>query len=111
MNRFNAYFANHFGGCRQLADAYDHCRNRAVKLYQIPGIADCIGVTDTVDCWIAPVSESLFTVNITRLLKDLQEGKKIQLPVRGHQLTQTRRRALLINPEAPIPRPRIKLIS
>ena len=81
MASFNHYFANHFSSCRLLAKAYDHCRLRDVKIYQVPGHIEFVGVTDGTDCWIAPVSAELFTLNILQLMRDLSDGKDIKLPL------------------------------
>lgn len=81
MNRFNRYFANHFSGCQHLASTHDQNRNRNVKIYRVPGIADFVGITDGTDCWMAPVSHSLFRVDIKRLLDDMQAGHKRLLPI------------------------------
>lgn len=80
MNRFNQYFANDFKACRLLAYARDHCRNRDVSLYQIPGEMECVGVTDGTDKWIAPAVESIFSVNVKQLLRDIFDGKPIPSP-------------------------------
>jgi len=92
MSRFNSYFVNHFGGCRHLASTHDQHRNRDVKIYQVPGYSDVVGVTDGVDCWVAPVSHEIFKVDIKKLLADLQAGKAIHLPVTAGLKSSARRR-------------------
>lgn len=82
MSRFNSYFANDFRACRLLAYAHDHCRDREVRLYQIPGEMECVGVTDGTDSWIAPAVESIFSVNVKQLLRDIFDGKQIPAPTK-----------------------------
>jgi hypothetical protein len=103
---FAHYFNSRFAGCRLLAKAYDHCRNREVNLYQIPGHVDVVGVSDTVDRWIAPVAPDLFTVDIVKLFRDMNEGTEVKLPIIAPALTKERprtRRSLITDdlPEAP----------
>lgn len=93
---FNQYFNSRFAGCRTLAHTYDQHRNRDVTIYQIPGRLDCVGVSDNVDRWIAPVAPNLFSVDIEQLFKDLQSGVPVKLPiVAGKSQPRTGRRALL----------------
>lgn len=80
MANWKHYINNDYSGCMLLAYAHDQHRNRDVRIYLIPGVEDCVGVTDGVDAWIAPVSASLFSVNVERLLNDLREGKGIPKP-------------------------------
>lgn len=75
MSRFNRLFASGFAGCRLLANAHDNARNRDVRLYQVPGEFDYIGVTDGHESWIAPAVASVFSVNVRRMLDDIQAGK------------------------------------
>lgn len=102
MSRFNHYFNNSFASCRHLANAFDPHRNRDVRIYQIPGEVECVGVSDGVDKWIAPVVAELFTVNILKLMRDLQDGIPIKLPVMSGQ--KRTRRVLMESTEA-IPPP------
>lgn len=92
---FSHYFNNRFSGCRLIAEAYDHCRLRDVKIYLIPGQVDCVGVCDTVDRWIAPVAPDLFTVDIQQVMRDIFAGNNIQLPVRAPALVKRSRRAII----------------
>ena len=95
MNRFNAYINNDFSGCRLLAYAYDHCRLREVRIYMVPGFMEEVGVTDGTDRWIAPVVADPFSVNIKRIMTDLQAGKHVPLPVRPARLGPIRARVQL----------------
>lgn len=56
MSRFNNYFTSGFSGCKLVATGYDPHRERDVRMFLIPGHIDVLGVTDTVDSWIAPLS-------------------------------------------------------
>lgn len=98
MASFKHYFNSRFAGCRLLAEAFDQHRNRNVSIYQIPGHIDVVGVSDTIDRWIAPVAPELFSVNIYQLMRDLHDGKDIKLPIRSPLLAQSGkkgRRALI----------------
>lgn len=78
MSIFNHYMNNHFGSCRLLVTGYDLCRNRDVKAYVIPGRADCIGLTDGTDAWIAPLTagSSIFHgVDLRKLVGSLFAGE------------------------------------
>lgn len=93
---FNQYFNSRFAGCRTLAHAFDQHRNRDVTIYQIPGRLDCVGVSDGVDRWIAPVVANIFSVDIEQLFRDLQSGVQVKLPLEARQASvKPRRRALL----------------
>ena len=103
MANFAHYFNSRFAGCRVLAHAYDQCRERDVTLYQIPGQVECVGVSDTVDRWIAPVAPNLFNVDIMQLFRDMNAGNPVTLPLRGPrpgQASKTGRRALLAESDA-----------
>lgn len=104
MANFAHYFNSRFAGCRLLAKAYDQHRNRDVSIYQIPGQVDCVGVSDTIDRWIAPVSPELFSVNIHQLMRDLQSGVDVKLPVLSPKLEPKpsgRARRVLIEDQSP----------
>jgi hypothetical protein len=75
------YFNSRFSACRVLAYAYDQHRERDVTIYQIPGKVDVVGVSDTVDRWIAPVAPELFSINIQQLFRDMQSGVELKLPI------------------------------
>jgi hypothetical protein len=82
MNRFNQYMNNGFSGCRLLAYARDNCRHRDVRIYQVPGFVEEVGVTDGTDSWIAPVIADPFSVNIRQIMRDLFDGKPIPAPIK-----------------------------
>lgn len=100
---FAHYFNNRFAACRLIAETFDQHRDRDVKIYQIPGQVDCVGVSDGIDRWIAPVAPELFQVNIHQLMRDLSDGKDIKLPVRAGRPVKTSRRALLADSDAVAP--------
>lgn len=106
MGRFNQYMNNHFRGCTLLAEAYDNCRHRDVKLHAMPGQLECVGVSDGTDAWIAPVSASLFSVNIERQMQDMNAGKLVVIRRPGVPVA---RRPLLIAEAQPTPRRRVVL--
>lgn len=103
MANFAHYFNSNFASCRHLANAHDQHRVRDVRIYQIPGEVDFVGVTDGVDKWIAPVADELFSVNIKKLLRDLQDDPGIRLPITGSERRQRPRRALIVDNEVLIP--------
>jgi len=109
MSRFNSFFQNNFSGCRKLAECYDPHRNREVSIYLLPGYVDAVGVTDGVDKWVAPVSASLFTVNIQDLLRRMHAGENLNLPVtvrrEGSGSGQKRARRALLDVTEPDPAP------
>lgn len=74
--RFNEHLRSHFGSCRRLAKARDEHRNRDVTLFLIPGEFDIVGVSDGVDAWVSPVAINPFSVNVSRILRDIQEGRE-----------------------------------
>lgn len=98
MSRYNNYFANGFRACRLLAYARDNHRNRDVRIYAMPGEFSVVGVTDDTDCWIAPVSADPFSVNITRLMKDLGEGKPLPPPKPPGESGRVRKSLVTDNP-------------
>lgn len=119
MSKFNTYFNNDFSGCRLLAKAYDHCRDRNVNIYLVPGFDDCVGVSDGTDKWIAPVIADPFSVNVAQIIADIRDGKNPKLPVIGNNAAQVAqeaahvprtRRKLIATAEAPQPRVRRKLV-
>lgn len=83
-----------FSNCRLLAYARDNCRNRDVKIFQIPHVWDAVGVSDGVDSWIAPTIADPFSVNIKRMMQDLLEGKQIPTPTPPGP---ARRRAIILD--------------
>lgn len=94
MSRFNAYMNSGFAGCRLLAYTRDECRHRDVRLYQVPGYEDVVGVADGTDSWIAPVSANIMSVNVRRLLDDLQAG----IPLPKPEPLAAPRRTLVLTP-------------
>lgn len=113
MPSFNHYFNNDFAGCRLLAYARDNCRNRDVRVYMIPGSVDCVGVSDGVDKWIAPVIANPFSVNVQDLIRKILAGEDVPKPSKPQEGGKSGRRALLGEPpnEVPTPRKRIALIA
>lgn len=97
MSRYNAHFANHFGGCMLLALARDPHRNRDVQLRMLPGEFDHVGVTDGTDAWIAPVAGDPFGVGIKRILDGVREGR---MPAPHAPMTRKPRRTLIAAPAA-----------
>lgn len=98
MNRFNEFMNSHFqySGCRLIANAYDTCRNRKVKIYAMPGYFDVVGVTDGTDSWVAPASAGLFFGTASGDCADLMRRLKAGQP-------------LPPVPDAPSSRPRVRL--
>lgn len=115
MANYKHYFNNGFAGCRLLAHAHDNHRDRSVRVYQIPGEVECVGVTDGVDKWIAPVIANPFSLNIGDLIKRLASGEQIKLPVNADPpakapVKSTRRALLPDSPTQPPPKPRRALL-
>lgn len=109
MSRFNSFLMNNFAGCKLLARCYDPHRSRDVALYLVPGYTDVVGVTDGVDRWVAPVTASLFTVNVQDLLRRLFAGDQIDLPIIAHrerpEAAQNRRQRVRLHTDEPDPLP------
>ena len=104
MANFKHYFDSRFAGCLLLAKAFDHHRNRDVNIYRIPGHEDCVGVSDGVDRWVAPVVAELFSVDIQKVLRCLQDDPKFKLPVVAAGIEKNvrqRRRVPLVDQPAP----------
>lgn len=74
MANYNYYFANDFRSCTLLAYARDPYRERDVRIYQIPGEVENVGITDGTDKWIAPVIANPFSVNIIALMDNIRNG-------------------------------------
>ena len=81
MANWKHYISNGYAGCKLLAYAHDHCRDRDVRIYLIPGQYEAVGISDGVDSWIAPVAPDLFSVDVQKLIKALQAGEDIPKPV------------------------------
>lgn len=74
MSRFNQYFTTHFAGCRLLAKTRDVYRNRDVSVFLIPTEIEYVGVSDGVDCWIAPTAANPFQIDIRKVIGDVVAG-------------------------------------
>lgn len=101
MANWKTYMNSDYAGCRLLAYARDYCRNRDVRIYQIPGEVEAVGISDGVDRWIAPVKADVFSVNIARLFEDMAAGREIPKPT---PLVKKGRVTLLEDEELPIRR-------
>lgn len=99
--RFNRYFVSNWAGCLLLAKTQDVYRGREVSVYKIPGEVEFVGVSDGTDCWVAPVSANPFSVNVARLLADVDAGKFKGLSVEEPATSPTPGRRRLTKPEAP----------
>lgn len=93
MANFAHYFNSRFAGCQLLAEAFDQHRDRDVRIYRLPGQMECVGVSDGIDRWVAPVTPDIFSVNIHQLMRDLHDGKQISLPVRAGKAQEPSKRA------------------
>ena len=71
--RFNHYFSNHFGSCRLLKEMRDPHRERDVSVYALPGEFSCVGITDGIDAWVAPVATG-FLEDVRKMLLQIQAG-------------------------------------
>lgn len=71
---FNEMMQTHFRACVLLAESSDPHRGRAVKLYEIPGRDDVVGVSDGVDAWVAAVATNPFSCDVARALQRLRSG-------------------------------------
>lgn len=112
MSRFNSHFRNSFGTCRLIAKAWDHCRNRDVNIYQIPGEHDVVGIHDGTDSWVAPIRDEIFSVPIAKLVSDLHNGIQIKLPVVCGQPIKTARRRLISDGDPnPLPAPNQPILT
>lgn len=98
--RFNEFFKNHWAGCRLLANARDEHRNRDVRIYQVPGEFDFVGVSDGVDAWIAPTSINPFSVDVRKLLGEIRAGNTVAAP---QPFIQRRRIGAPAAPQEPEP--------
>ncbi len=74
MSRFNHYFANDFASCKLIAYARDNCRGRDVRIFKMPDNVECVGVSDGVDKWIAPVIANPFSIDIIKWMKNHIDG-------------------------------------
>lgn len=76
MRAYKEHLNNKFEFCRRIGEAEDLHRHRHVTLFYIPGDYEYVGVFDTVDAWIAPVSANPFSLNIARIMEDIKNGKE-----------------------------------
>lgn len=109
MNRFNAYFVNHFSNCTTLVEGYDPHRDRKVLIKIIPGDFSIVGVTDGVDAWVAPLSvapSELFDL----VRKAMEEYLKTSKVPAASSLSR-RRPLTLPPPETPTPTLRRRLVT
>lgn len=96
---YKHHLTNHWAGCRLLAETRDHCRNRPVKLYAIPGEFEHVGVTDGTDSWVAPAVAQVFGVDVRNLLGKLRAGEDVK-PVVFAARTRIRAAAVPVEPTA-----------
>ena len=75
--RFNHLFASQFGSCRLLKKGHDPHRNRDVRIYALPGEFEIVGMTDGVDCWVAPVATG-FLEDVRKLLARIRAGEDVR---------------------------------
>lgn len=76
---YKHHMNNHWAGCRLLAQTRDHCRNRDVKLFLVPGQFDVVGVSDGTDAWVAPSHvPSIFGVDVKPLLDQIRAGVDVK---------------------------------
>lgn len=108
---YKSWINCHFAGCRLLANAHDEHRNRAVQVFMLPGHFDHVGVTDGTDAWIAPVIADPFSVNVKRILDDIQAGKDPRVESKGRQRVRLVGLAEALIQESPKLRKRIVLRS
>jgi hypothetical protein len=85
---YRNFINSHFDGCRLLANAYDEHRNRAVRIFMMPGQFDVVGVSDGTDSWVAPVIADPFSVSVKRILDDIQAGKDPVVETKGRRRVQ-----------------------
>lgn len=76
---YKQFINSNFAGCRLLAETRDIHRNRDVRVYMLPTDRDHVGVSDGVDCWIAPVVADPFQVDVRKLIADIDCG--VERPV------------------------------
>lgn len=105
--RYNHHFANHFGACRLLLEYRDEHRGRDVQIRLLPGEFDVVGVTDGVDCWVAPTSTapSERFDKVRRIIADIRDGKDPRSLIEP----RARRPIHLPTAEAPPPRERRRI--
>lgn len=108
MASWKPYIEQHFSSCKHIASSYDHCRQRDVKIFLVPGEFTHVGVSDGTDAWIAPVAADPFSVNIRTVISSVIDGTFKAPAVKGKQ---NERKRLAVNldlfdtPQAPAPGP------
>ena len=110
---FKHYMTSHYAGCRLVARGFDPHRERDVRMYQIPGTMEVLGVDDGTDRWIAPLTSPFLAV-VLKALRDEASGEPQTWPiVLGQRPGAVGRRKLL--DEAPAtpapPRARKQLVD
>lgn len=105
---FKHYMMTHYAGCRLVARGYDPHRERDVRMYQIPGTMDVLGVDDGTDRWIAPLG-SPFLDKVADALSAERDGADVAFPILlGQRPNATGRRKLLDDAPATQPPPRAR---
>jgi hypothetical protein len=94
MASWKLYIENHFSSCKHIASSHDHCRNRDVKIFLVPGEFTHVGVSDGTDAWIAPVAADPFSVNIRTVISSVIDGTFKAPAVKGKQ---NERKRLTVN--------------
>lgn len=105
---FKHYMTTNYAGCRLVAVGYDPHRNRDVRMFQIPGTMEVLGVDDGTDRWIAPL-ESPFLERVLKALRGEAAGDTQTWPIQlGQRPNATGRRKLLDDAPATQPPPRVR---
>lgn len=86
MANYKTYMNSDFAACRLVGRGYDPHRQRDVRLYQIPGEVEVVGVSDGTDRWIAPLASPFLTV-----LHDALRAERAGDPHPTFPLTLTQR--------------------
>lgn len=105
MGKYSSYFQAHFRGLRLLVEGEDPHRGRPVKIYAIPGDFSIVGVTDTIDAWIAPttVAPSPLFDKVRKALYALQRGEPVPNAVEEAAAPVRRRLTALSAPQTDTP--------
>jgi len=78
-----------------------------VKIFELPGLDECVGVSDGTDAWIAPVVADPFSVNIKRVLEQFRNGTHVlNSPEDAHPPRKRKTFAVTADPVTPAPRQR-----
>jgi len=94
--KYNGMMNSHFAGHALLAEMRNEPMKRDVKVYEV-GEPDVVGISDGVDAWIASPKSCLKRLHLEERLAAFLAGGRVS----------TRRRALLVQEEAPIVRRRV----